>query len=150
MVPGFALQPFLVFRLCDHCKVVTMVYCGEGNVHRGESSLVPGFPLRSALISLSVISWIVFDVLHSFERLPVLQYSCRVHQTHMRAHSFTHSGSVLNTYCRHLIWPELYLTAVDTHTCLRSCSVQTNVTELLMFYPPRAKNHVYFQFELQS
>lgn len=39
----------------------------RGNILGGESSLVPGFPLRSALISLSVISWIGFDVLHSFE-----------------------------------------------------------------------------------
>lgn len=34
----------------------------------GASSPVPAFPPRSALISPSVISWIVFDVLHSFGR----------------------------------------------------------------------------------
>lgn len=69
----------------------------RGSIHQGESSLVPGFPLRSALISLSVISWIVFDVLHSFgKKLPRLQYSCRVHKTHAHVHTCSHTQAVFS------------------------------------------------------
>ena len=74
-------------------------------IHKGESSLIPGSPLRTALISrrlwlvgLCLICFIPLPLCRKKGCLPVPRFGCEVHQTHTGRHTKTRKNRRTKIY----------------------------------------------------
>lgn len=127
-------------------------------IHKGESSLIPGSSLSTALISRRL--WLVGLCLICFTPLPlcrkgclpVPQFGCEVHQTHRQTHKSskeTHKdvlgGRFFPAFWRHRRWPQRHriihqhtAAHANTHTeklqCSRAWSTSVERVQLLIFY----------------